>query len=133
MENIIVVIDTDIIINYVRQSTSTILESYIRLQNQKKVELKVSTITIFEYFSGVSFSNNMEYETAELLFNQFTIQEVNEKIVKIAARLNHERRLSSSIGLADVLIASTALYLGAPILTLNKHHFKLIPNLVFAQ
>jgi len=131
MENIIV-IDTDIIINYVKQSVSTILESYIRLQNQKKVELKVSTITIFEYFSGVSFSNNMEYETAELLFNQFTIQEVNEKIVKIAARLNNERKLSSSIGLADVLIASTALYLGAPLLTLNKHHFKLIPNLVFA-
>lgn len=131
MENI-VVIDTDIIINYVKQSASTILESYIRLQNQKKVELKVSTITIFEYFSGVSFSNNTEYETAELLFNQFTIQEVNEKIVKIAARLNNERRLSSSIGLADVLIASTALYLGAPLLTLNKHHFKLIPNLVFA-
>ena len=131
MENIII-IDTDIIINYVKQSTSTILESYIRLQNQKKVELKVSTITIFEYFSGVSFSNNMEYETAELLFNQFTIQEVNEKIVKIAARLNNERKLSSSIGLADVLIASTALYLGAPLLTLNKHHFKLIPNLVFA-
>ena len=131
MENIII-IDTDIIINYVKQSTSTILESYIRLQNQKKVELKVSTITIFEYFSGVSFSNNMEYETAELLFNQFTIQEVNEKIVKIAARLNNERKLSSSIGLADVLIASTALYLGAPLLTLNKHHFKLLPNLVFA-
>lgn len=131
MENIIV-IDTDIIINYVKQSVPTILESYIRLQNQKKVKLKVSTITIFEYFSGVSFSNNMEYETAELLFNQFTIQEVNEKIVKIAARLNNERKLSSSIGLADVLIASTALYLDAPLLTLNKHHFKLIPNLVFA-
>lgn len=131
MENIII-IDTDIIINYVKQSASTVLESYIRLQNQKKVELKVSTITIFEYFSGVSFSNNMEYETAELLFNQFTIQEVNEKIVKIAARLNNERKLSSSIGLADVLIASTALYLSAPLLTLNKHHFKLIPNLVFA-
>ena len=83
MENQIIIVDTDVIINYVKKTASTILEKYLRLQNQKKVELKVSTITIFEYFSGVSFSNNMEYETAELLFKQFTIQEVNEKIVKI--------------------------------------------------
>lgn len=63
---------------------------------------------------------------------QFALQEINEKIAKLAARLNYEYKLFSSIGLADILIGSTALYLDAPLLTLNKYHFKLIPNLIFA-
>ncbi|MDO8609122.1 MAG: type II toxin-antitoxin system VapC family toxin [bacterium] len=132
MENLIIV-DTDVIINYVKQTKPSILEHYIRLQNKKQVKLCVSSITVFEYFSGISFSHQAEYQSSEILFKQFTIQDVTEPIVKIAAKFNNEMKLFSSIGLADILISATALFQNAKLLTLNKRHFHLIPGLKFAS
>ena len=132
MENQIIVIDTDIIINYFKAGAPS-LEKYLRLQAQDKLTLKVSSVTVFEYFSGVSLLAKDQYYQAEELFKQFSIQEVNEQIAKIAAQINYERKLYQYINLADILIGATALYLDASLLTENQKHFKLIPALEFAQ
>ena len=43
------------------------------------------------------------------------------------------RKLHTQIGLGDLLIGATTLYIGGKLLTANKKHFRLIPNLKFAQ
>jgi len=131
MANKIILVDTDVIINHVK-TDSYLLDEYFKLAEKENSKLKISTITVFEYFSGISPQDKKLYEAVGLLFKQFEVQEVNNAIAKIAARLNYEKKLYKKINLADLLIGATALYLEAPLLTLNKKHFRLIPNLKFA-
>lgn len=133
MEDRIVVIDTNIIIDFVKGGKENKLEFYLYHQQKKQITLCISVITVFEYFSGISFIDHQLYKDSELLFSQFKIQEVNEQIAKIAARLNFEKKLYQYIDLADILIASTCLYLNATLLTKNKKHFKLIPGIKFIE
>ena len=131
MENQIVVVDTDIVINYVKNS-SPVFENLLKIKKKSKLTLIISSITLFEYYSGIDYKNTEVYQETELLFKQFTIQPVTDEIAKKAARINRENKLYKHIELADILIASTTLYLNARLLTENKRHFKLIPGLTFA-
>ncbi len=129
MEKIIVV-DTDIIIDHSREKETALLKL---LEECKKGEIKliVSSITVFEFFTGSYFKDISLCENAKRLFSDFLIQDVNEKIAHVAAEMNRNLNLSSIIGLADLLIAATAIYLNAPLFTKNKKHFKLIPGIKF--
>jgi|SRR3989344_2599553 len=130
MENQIVVVDTDIVINYVKNS-SPVFENLLKIKKKSKLTLIISSITLFEYYSGIDYKNTEVYQETELLFKQFTVQPVTDEIAKKAARINRENKLYKYIELADILIASTSLYLNARLLTENKRHFKLIPDLTF--
>ena len=130
MEDQIVVVDTDIVINYVKNS-SPVFENLLKIKKKSKLTLIISSITLFEYYSGIDYKNTEVYQETELLFKQFTVQPVTDEIAKKAARINRENKLYKYIELADILIASTSLYLNARLLTENKRHFKLIPGLTF--
>ncbi len=132
MENQIVIVDTDIVINHVKNA-SPILENLLRLKKRNKLDLFISSITLFEYYSGIDYKDIEVYQETELLFKQFSIQPVTDEIAKKAARINRESKLHQHIELADILIGSTALYLNAQLLTENKKHFKLIPGIRFAR
>lgn len=131
MENKIIVIDTDVIINHFN-GTSFSLSKYLRQQKEKKIKIFVSVVTLFEFYSGQSIENQLVYDEVDQLFKFFTIQPVVAGIAKIAAEINRKQKLYGKIGLGDLLIGSTALYLDSLLITENKKHFKLIPNLKFA-
>ena len=131
MENKIILVDTSILIAHFRKGSDK-FEYYCKLQDERKVTLGVSVITIFEYYSGVIFDNSASLEKADELFEAFEIFAVDEHVAKIAARINSQRRLQKRIEIADIFIGSTALHLNIQILTENKKHFKLIPSLQFA-
>lgn len=125
-----VVIDTDVIIDFARGKDET-LAKLILGQKDKKLRLVVPSIVVFEFYSGSSMQEPDLLEKADLLFSQFEVQEINEEIAKIAAKINRERNLYQKIEAADLLIGAACLYLEAPLLTQNQKHFKLIPNLEF--
>jgi len=131
MADEIIVIDTNIIIDFVKKGDE-ILEEYLKLQKRNQIKLYLSVITIFEYFSGIDINKKDLYQESEKLFERFYIQEFNETIAKIAASLNFQKKLYRYIDTSDILIASTCIYLNAPLLTKNKKHFKFIHNLKFA-
>jgi len=131
MADEIIVVDTNIIIDFVKKGDE-ILEKYFKLQKRNSINLYVSVITVFEYFSGININEKNLYQESEKLFERFYIQELNETIAKIAALLNFQKKLYRYIDTSDILIAATSIYLNAPILTKNKKHFELIPNLKFA-
>lgn len=132
MEEKIIIVDTDIIINHVNQKSS-VLSNYLKLQNGGKLTLVVSTITIFEYYSGTSLEFQAKKEESQMLFAHFFKQPVTEEISKLAALINRINKLFGKIGLGDLMVGSTSIYLAGKLLTANKKHFKLIPDLQFVQ
>lgn len=132
MDGEIIIVDTDIIINFTRQ-TSDLLIHYLQRQHSGDLKLIVSSITTFEYYSGDFSEFEEKKEEADLLFSQFHRQPVTDEIAKLASSINRKRGLFGQIGLGDLLIGATVLYLGGKLLTGNKKHFRLIPDLIFAK
>ena len=132
MADEIIIVDTNIIIDFVKKGDKT-LEEYLKLQKRSRIKLYLSVITVFEYFSGIDINKKDLYQESEKLFERFYIQELNETIAKIAASLNFQKKLYRYIDTSDILIAATCLYLDAFLLTKNQKHFKLIPNLKFVS
>lgn len=132
MENALIIADTDILINHARSSSKKLIK-YLYLQSKNKLQIGISAITIFEYYSGSYLLHSNIYETTELFFLNFKVFEVTREIAKEAARINREYKLYKKIGSNDLLIAATAIHLDAPLLTDNKKHFKLIAEIKFAK
>ncbi len=125
-----VVIDTDVIINYSR-GYDTKLQKLLKLQDKHEMELVVSSLVVFEFYSGTSLINPSLLAIADLLFSKFRVQEVNAEIAKMASGFNRERKLQQKIEAVDLLIGATCISLNAKLFTLNKKHFKIIPHLKF--
>jgi predicted nucleic acid-binding protein len=63
-----------------------------------------------------------------------TIYPVTLEIAKLAGKLEGEQAARGvSISFEDLLIGTTALYLGYSVATLNSRHFQLIPGLSVVQ
>jgi tRNA(fMet)-specific endonuclease VapC len=59
-----------------------------------------------------------------------TVHPVTLEIARLAGQIEGEQAaLGISIPFEDLLIGTTALYLGYGVVTLNVRHFRLIPNL----
>lgn len=130
MESQIVVVDTDVIVDYAHHKSPTLVR-YLTLQEKEKVKLIVSVVTIFEYFSGSSLLDSLIHEKSDELFSCFAVCEITDGISRLAAKLNREHKLYN-MQYTDLLIGATCLSINGQLLTRNKKHFKHIPNISFA-
>ncbi len=97
----------------------------------------ISVITVVEYLRGIHylFGNDpkllaRKLAKAESDLARFEVIPINERIGRIAAKIWAEiKRAGRPIGLADVLIAATALRDDLTILTRNVQHFLRIRGL----
>lgn len=121
-----VVVDSDIIIDYLRTSKGR-LPDLLSLQEQGKIEMYVSSMTVFELFAGSS-SKKDELKIVELVAG-FKVVAFDEKLAKFAGELTRDWKLS--LPLTDFVIASTAVYIEAQVATRNKDHFKGISTIRF--
>lgn len=121
-----VVVDSNIIIDYLRSSKGW-LPSLLSFQAKGEIEIYISSITVFELFAGSS-SKKDETKILELV-SGFKIISFDEKLAKFAGELTRDWKLS--LPLADFIIASTAVFIEAQVVTRNKDHFKGIPKLKF--
>jgi len=97
----------------------------------------ISVVTVQEYLRGIYylFSNSKvlkaKLEKAESELQHFEIIPYSYDIAKIAASMEAElARRGIVIGMADAIIASTALHLGLKVVTRDLEHFKRIPKLI---
>ena len=119
-----IIIDTSIFIDYVRTGKSELLD-LIELCRQDQVKLYISSLVLFEFWSGRSMRKVQTERQAEVIFSIFEIINVNDVIAKQAGIL---QRLKYCEGI-DALIAATALQKKAKLFTLNKKHFSKVPEL----
>jgi predicted nucleic acid-binding protein len=118
LKNISSLIDTDIIIDFLRR------REYSRKLLEKWAAqglLAISSLTQLEIFQGMK--NGEEAATSAFLDGLVTIP-VDVLIARQAGiMLGALRAKGRTIGIADAVIAATALQLGAPLLTNNVEHY----------
>ena len=112
------VIDTDILIDHFHGISAA--TEYIASALLAEGELFISVVSVSEMLAGM----RPEEKTAtEELLALFTIQPVGEAIARTAGAYLYEFAKSHHLELGDCLIAATAKFLGAELITRNIKHY----------
>ncbi|MCD6567126.1 MAG: PIN domain-containing protein [Dehalococcoidia bacterium] len=118
MKNISCLVDTDIAIDFLRRRdyAHKLLEDW-----SEKGLLAISTLTHLEIYQGMKAGE--ERPTSSFL-DGFVSLAVDIPIARRAGTMQGELRSKGmTIGIADAIIAATALQFGTPLLTNNIKHY----------
>lgn len=116
-----VVLDTNIIIDHLRQSGDKLTLLMQLAQRFPKKDLAISVITIQELYEGIS-TRNLQKE--EYLLTTIAPLQVLSYSYEVAQRAGEiARDLTRPIEFADAALAATALIYQASLYTLNRKHF----------
>lgn len=124
-----VVVDTNVLIDYVNGYAKWLDD--LLGSSRRNVELVLPTIVIAEYFTSTALEDKHEVIVADETFALFTKQDLNEEIAKVLGAILRRKTYPKGAGLADLIIAATAIYLDAQLATRNKTDFSGIPDLIF--
>ena len=125
MENTRILIDTGIVIEYLR--------SYDRGNTQfvklfRDYDLCISTISVFELYNGAS--DDKKQNDINAICKSIEVVDFNLDISKAASEIyRHLRKVNKLIEFRDILIGATAIEQQIKIATNNKKHFERIPNI----
>lgn len=122
----VVVIDTSIVIDYLRGRYRLLLKLLER-QKDKKIKLLLPVVVLLELEAGSSMENHRTHEKVTNLLSRIERVEVDEAPASLAGTLIRHRRIISDP--IDALVAAVAVTREATLCTLNTKHFKNIPNL----
>ncbi len=118
-----VLIDTDVLIDYLRGQQ----EAVAFLDNATD-DIAISAISVAELYAGVR--QGAERRTLDTFIGAFEIIMVNREIAVQGGLYRRDFFRSHGVGLADALIAASAAFSGATLVTLNEKHFPML-NSVF--
>lgn len=117
------IIDTDVLID----ATRGLVDS-LAFFDKCESDISISVITLAEIYTG--FRSDKEEKLAMDFCNLFERIEVNEEIAILAGRFRKKYGKSHGVGMADCVIAATAHYEDATLVTLNKKHFPMLTNIL---
>lgn len=112
-------IDTNILIDFLRGH-----EKAIEFFKELTIQPGISVLTIAELFASVK--GKQEKVKIHNLVNACEIIPVNSEIAEDGGLLKNKYQKSHRIGLADALIAATAIETKLTLVTLNKKHFPMV-------
>ncbi|HEX8128843.1 MAG TPA: type II toxin-antitoxin system VapC family toxin [Pyrinomonadaceae bacterium] len=116
-------IDTDVLIDYLRGRAEAV--SYLDSLTEP---LLISAITVAELYAGVR--EGAERVALERFLSVFHVIPVDDAIAANGGLIRRDYGKSHGVGLADAIIASTAEFRKAELVTLNKKHFPMLSNVV---
>lgn len=115
-------IDTDVLIEYLRGS-----DRAAEFLEQLEGDLLISAITVAELFSGAQGSD--EIEALDQFMLAFEVVPVDEKLARAGGQHWQEYGASHGVGMADALIAATALAREAELVRFNGRHYPMVEDL----
>lgn len=120
---IMLVCDSDVLIDYLRDQPQAVafLES-------TEASLSISSITIAELYAGVR--DGEERQRLDAFIAAFTVLPVDGEPAQRAGLWRRQYGPSHGTGLADALIAAGAEAAGATLVTLNRRHFPMLPEVL---
>jgi predicted nucleic acid-binding protein len=124
-----VILDTNIIIDHIRQTGAKETHLMKIAKKVAKENLAISIITVQELYEGKSTKEKDREEYVLATISPLKILSYNYEVAQLAGEI--ARNLSQPIELADAAIVATAIINGAFLFTLNKKHFKDIKDLNF--
>lgn len=122
-----IVLDTNILIDHIHGFAPWV-KSFLKAGN---VQLIIPTIVVAEYLNASQVETQLGQKRSKEYLSWFVKQDLNEEIAEILGRILRQKTYPPSAGLADLIIASTTIFLNAKLATNNKSDFKNIPNLKF--
>ncbi len=125
MENNRILIDTSIVIDYLRKKNKA-KSQFIKLF--QKYELYISVISIFELYNGAT--TDSKRNDIKSVCNNIDIIDFDLSSAKLSSKIFRNLRDDNKlIEFRDILIGATALDNNMPIATLNEKHFNRIDKL----
>ena len=122
-----VVLDTNIIIDHLRQSPDKQTYLATLVKEFKEHNLSISIISIQEIYEGKSTKEKKQEEEFLATISRLRILPYTFEVAQLAGEM--ARDLGRPIDLADAAIAATAIINDCKLATLNKKHFKDIKDL----
>jgi len=115
--------DTDILIQYFRDDPNA-----VQFLEQNDAEFLISTITIAELFTGARTEE--EANTIDHFCLGFGVISVSEQIARQGGLLRQKYYPGHGTGLADAIIAATALQSKAALVTFNTKHYPMLEEIL---
>lgn len=115
-------IDTDVLIEYLRGSHPA-AEFLEHLEG----ELLISAITVAELFSNARGLD--ELDALDQFMLAFEVVPVDEILGRAGGQHRQEYGASHGVGMADALIAATALAREAELMTFNRRHYPMVKDM----
>lgn len=118
-----VIFDTTVVIELYR-GNQTVKDKIVEIGSGV---FYISDITVAEFLVGAK--DKTDLMKLEKYIKNYTSLAVNENISNIFIKHYRAFALSHRPGIADMLIAATALYYNLSVYTHNRRHFQFIPNI----
>lgn len=120
-----VLIDTDILVDYLRGYPEA-----VRFVTERSDEAVVSAMSVAELFAGVrGDAHEREQIALGRFLEQLTVAPVSAEIAKAGGIYRRDYGRSHGVGLADAIIAATAVASDASLQTLNVRHYPMFPGI----
>ena len=116
-------LDTSILVDYLRNKPAAV--TYVEATAAQQL---LSAVVVAELYGGVR--DGAERAQLDALVASYSVLPVTESIAVEAGLLWRQYRPSHGVGLADALLAATALVHNATLVTLNSKHFPMLPILL---
>jgi hypothetical protein len=117
-----VLVDTDVMVDFLRGHPKA-----IALVQAQSVGIILSSIVAAEIYAGVR--DEEELNTLDSLIQLFRVVPVSPELARAGGLYKKEYGKSHGVGLADAIIAATALAENADLSTLNTKHYPMIKGL----
>ncbi|MBI2334729.1 PIN domain-containing protein [Candidatus Daviesbacteria bacterium] len=122
-----VILDTNIIIDHLRQHASRDSLLSKLLHTVKLDEIAISMITIQELFAGQSTKDEEILKQILAILAPFRVLPYTWEVARMAGEIDRDQK--RPVSFADVAIAATAIINGARFFTLDKKDFQNIKDL----
>ncbi|MFM7182033.1 MAG: type II toxin-antitoxin system VapC family toxin [Verrucomicrobiales bacterium] len=116
-------VDTDVMIDYLRGHPAA-----VEFVHGNVDRINVSAITVAELFQGVRDGHEKALLAGTV--SALIVLPVTEEIGELGGLFRRDFRSSCGCGLADCLIAATAVFHSMPLAALNSRHFPMVKNLI---
>ena len=116
-----ILVDTDVIVDFLRGYAKAI--SYVE---NHSAEIVLSSIVVAELYAGVRDDERAKLDDFLALF---PILPITSEIAKAGGLFKRDYHKSYGIGLADALMAATAVTENAELKTLNTKHYPMLKGL----
>lgn len=124
-----VLLDTSFLVDLLRGKDAAL--DKMHQMRQQGVSFGTTAITAMELFHGALRSSRKQEDMAEVnrLLQRMLVLEFDDEIAVVAAALLFDlERHGTVIGIADTLIAASAIFTDEPLLTKDRH-FQRIPDI----
>lgn len=129
MENPGVLVDTSIIIDFLRKKNK---QKTVLWTIKANCSCFMSSITYFELMAGAT--NEAKHEDIKKVCKWIPVLVFDENTAEIAARIYRQlKQQNKLIEFRDIFIAATAMNKNYDLATFNSTHFKRVQNLNFYQ